>query len=50
VYGQYRTYQVPISMIELKTGLRFELGMYDPLDSTEGTPVREVLVPQDMVL
>lgn len=50
VFGPFRTYQVPISMIESKTGLRFELGLYDPLNRTEGTPVREVHGPQDLVL
>jgi endonuclease G, mitochondrial len=31
VYGQYQTYQVPISKLETLTGLKFNLSKYDPL-------------------
>lgn len=50
VFGPYKTYQVPLSLIEAKTGLHFDLSLYDPLAGTEGTPVREVEGPQDLVL
>lgn len=50
VFGPFKTYQVPISLIEEKTGLSFDLSLYDPLASTEGLSVREVQGPQDLVL
>lgn len=50
VYGPYRSYQVPLSLIEGKTGLNFDLGLYDPLHATEGDSVREINGPQDLVL
>lgn len=50
VFGAYKTYQVAISLIESKTGLKFGLELYDPLHETEGTPVREVFGPESLVL
>jgi len=50
VYGEFRTYQVALSEIERKTGLVFDLGLYDPLGAVEGLPYRELAVPEDLVL
>lgn len=43
VFGQFRTYQLPIQMIENLTGLDFgDLKNYDPFRTIEGTTVREL--------
>jgi endonuclease G len=35
VFGQYQTYQVPISEIEKLTGLKFDLSQYDPKEKAD---------------
>jgi DNA/RNA endonuclease G (NUC1) len=50
VYGEFRTYQVPIRQIEQKVNLHFDLSSYDPLGRTEAKPQREVRWPSDLVL
>ena len=50
VFGEFKTYQVPISDIEKRTGLRFELSQWDPLAMTETTSIREIRGPGDLVL
>lgn len=51
VFGEFRTYQVPIQQIEEKTGLGFgDLKRYDPLNLSEGTPQREINGALDVVL
>ncbi len=43
VFGQYKTYQVPIRTIENLTGLSFNgLEEFDPLNSTESVPYLEL--------
>jgi endonuclease G len=43
VFGQFRTYQVPVRTVENLTKLDFgDLKNYDPLKSIEGTPLREL--------
>lgn len=49
-FGAFNTYQVPISLIEEKTGLRFQLDDSDPLSETESRPYREIRGPTDVVL
>jgi len=50
VFGPYKTYQVPIALIESKTGLSFELDLYDPMANTESTDARELTGPEDLLL
>lgn len=51
VYGQYKTYQVPIAQIETLAGLDFgPLRKADPLGRTESAVPREVLSVDDVVL
>ncbi|MFD0894285.1 DNA/RNA non-specific endonuclease [Luteolibacter ambystomatis] len=50
VFGEFKTYQVPISQIEGKTGLSFDLEKYDPLARTEARPQREINGPADLIL
>ncbi len=51
VYGQFRTYQVPVARIEAKTHLSFgDLTSHDPLGSIESRPEREILGMDDIVL
>lgn len=50
VYGPYKTYQVPISLIESKTGLSFELDLYDPMANAESNDARELTGPEDLLL
>jgi endonuclease G, mitochondrial len=41
VYGQFKTYQVPIAQIEKKSGLNFgKLKDFDPLSEIEGRPFK----------
>ena len=50
VYGEFKTYQVPLTQIEQKTGLRFGLSEHDPLDRVEAHPQREIRAPSDIAL
>ncbi|PUB81661.1 MAG: hypothetical protein DBP02_17765 [gamma proteobacterium symbiont of Ctena orbiculata] len=50
VYGEFRTYQVALAEIEKKTGLVFDLSLYDPLGAVEGSPYRELTLLGDIVL
>lgn len=51
VFGQFRTYQVPVSLVEKETRLKFgNLRKFDPLDKVEAFPVREIVSLQDIVL
>ena len=50
VYGQFRTYQVPISQIEDDTGLAFNLSGVDPLAMTEAKPQRIIESGTDIIL
>lgn len=50
VFGPYKTYQVPISLIESKTGLSFDLSLYDPMANAESTDARELAGPEDILL
>lgn len=50
LFGEFRTYQVSLAVIEGKTGLAFNLGAYDPLGSTEGLPYRELRRTADAIL
>ncbi|MCI5212795.1 MAG: DNA/RNA non-specific endonuclease, partial [Candidatus Electrothrix sp. ATG2] len=50
-YGQFRTYQVGISLIEKKTGLSFgKLSKHDPMKHTEGFPFRVIMGESDIVI
>lgn len=51
VYGEYKTYQVPISKIEAITGLDFEdLSNYDPINQLESTIGYVIDAPGDIKL
>lgn len=51
VFGEFRTYQVPVAEIEQKTGLNFgSLSSYDPLGKIEANPRRAIGGPDDLVL
>jgi len=50
VYGQYKTYQVPLKQIENKTELSFALSEFDPLGRVEARPQREIQGPGDLIL
>ncbi|XYI01499.1 DNA/RNA non-specific endonuclease [Sorangium sp. So ce1128] len=51
VFGEFRTYQIPVAEIEAKTGLTFgDLTRYDPLGSIESSPKREIRGIDDLVL
>ncbi len=51
VYGQFKTYQVPVSAIEKMAGLNFgPLREYDPLRSKEATGALELVTAGDIVL
>lgn len=51
VFGEFRTYQVAVSEIERKTGLRFgDLSAYDPMDKAEGLARRVISGSMDIVL
>jgi endonuclease G len=51
VFGEFRTYQVPVAEIEQRTGLSFgDLSSYDPLHHIESNPRREISGADDLVL
>lgn len=50
VYGEFKTYQVPIIQIEEKTKLMFGLSSFDPLHKTEAQPQREIRDGNDLIL
>lgn len=51
VFGQFRTYQVPISEVERQTHLSFgKLRRYDPLKDRETFAIREIALLRDIVL
>ncbi len=50
IYGEFKTYQVPISQIEAKTQLSFDLSRSDPLAQTEARPQREIRSGKDIIL
>jgi endonuclease G len=50
VFGEFKTYQVPISRIEQKTNLLFGLTDHDPLAHTEARPEREIQGAMDLIL
>lgn len=51
VFGEFRTYQVPVAEIEKKTGLSFgDLVDFDPLRFVESLPRIEIRESQDLVL
>jgi endonuclease G len=50
LYGEFKTYQVPISQIEEKTKLSFNLPSFDPLARTETKPQREIRDASDLIL
>ena len=50
-FGEYKTYQVPVSLIEELTELDFgDLRAHDPLATLEATTVRVVTGPQSVLL
>lgn len=50
-FGEFRTYQVPVSEIQARTGLDFgELLRHDPLAQIEGAPHREIRSGDDLLL
>jgi endonuclease G len=50
-YGQYQTYQVPVTQIESLTGLDFgALRDHDPLGDIEATAVRQIAASEDIRL
>jgi endonuclease G len=50
-YGKYRTYQVPITRIEVLTKLDFgTLRSHDPMADIEGTTARLIGGPNDIQL
>ena len=51
VFGQFRTYQVPITEVESQTKLNFgKLRNADPLKDQEAFAIREVATLRDVVL
>jgi len=50
LFGEFKTYQVPISQIEAKTKLAFNLSSFDPLARTEARPQREIRGTSDLIL
>jgi len=51
LYGEYKTYQLPIHTIEAKTGLSFgEFPSHDPLDLIESMRPRIIQGPTDLML
>lgn len=50
-YGEYQTYQIPVTKIEALTGLDYGiLRNYDPIASIEGTIGRVITRPEDIQL
>jgi len=51
IYGQYKTYQLPISTLEEKTGLIFgNLPQHDPLGMIESTGAHSINKSTDIIL
>ena len=51
VFGQFRTYQLPITDLEQKTGLKFgNLSKFDPLNARESFAIREISKVSEIVL
>lgn len=50
IYGEFKTYQVPLGQIEEKTMLSFDLSGFDPLAKTEARPQREIRSGNDIIL
>lgn len=50
-YGQFKTYQIPVTRVEAMTGLDFgPLTKHDPFVPEEGIGFRELLSPEQIVL
>jgi endonuclease G len=50
VFGQFKTYQVPIYEVEKRTNLDFgNLCQFDPLEKQESVGIQELFAPQDLV-
>ena len=51
LFGSFKTYQVPISLIEEETGLSFDnLKDFDPIGDTEGFGYYPITVEEDLVI
>lgn len=50
VFGEFKTYQVPVSTIEEKTEMAFGLEDFDPLNRVEGPVTRVIRDAADIVL
>ena len=51
VFGSYRTYQVPIAVVEEQTGIRFgELSKFDPIGEIESVGLHVIEGPEDLIL
>ncbi len=50
IFGEFKTYQVPIRQIEQKTKLSFNLSSFDPLARTEARTEREIRTASDIIL
>ncbi|MCY7329756.1 MAG: DNA/RNA non-specific endonuclease, partial [Saprospiraceae bacterium] len=50
VFGDFKTYHVPVKVVEKKTGLDFGLNEFDPLDSNESLAVRVIESAEDIML
>ena len=50
VYGEFKTFHVPISRIEKKTGINFYLSDYDQLEGIESMPVRVIEGSGDIMI
>ncbi|MCW1887014.1 DNA/RNA non-specific endonuclease [Luteolibacter flavescens] len=51
VFGEFRTYQLPLAQVAEKTGLSFgDLTRYDPLNQAEGQPIRLISGNADIAL
>jgi len=51
VFGQFRTYQLPVKQIEEMTGINFgKLREFDPLNDQESFAIRELTSPEQAIL
>lgn len=50
VFGEFKTYQVSLSEIEKKTGLNFNLSLYDPMGRTETLAYRKLGDASDIIM
>jgi endonuclease G len=51
VFGQFRTYQLPVKKIEDFTGINFgKLRDFDPLNDQESFAIREITSPEQAIL